>query len=172
MDVLTNLMPAYFNSMPDASLSIVRGLMRHDAPVTFEEMFAEIDAVQVVVVTGEEDNVYTPGYVEKWNGLTAFGAVKRGEEKRYLTPWLQPGDYVIRLWQDGAYPTGDADLYVGLDADPTVSSYGYAPYLEGSDEEVSLHLDEPTRLHLMVRGYEDSAAAVQHFLLEAEAAKP
>ncbi|MGQ0503876.1 MAG: hypothetical protein ACT4TC_01000 [Myxococcaceae bacterium] len=60
MEIITNAMPAYFSSMPDASMALLNALMKLEAPATYEEIFAEVDRSQVVVVTGEEDNVFVP----------------------------------------------------------------------------------------------------------------
>jgi hypothetical protein len=62
MDIVVNAMPAFFASDAPASMALIRGLMAVDAPLTYEQIFADIDSSQVVLVTGEEDNVYHPGF--------------------------------------------------------------------------------------------------------------
>ena len=60
MDIITNAMPSYFNSMPYASLALIQGLLEREQPKTFKQMFNNIDRVEVVLVTGEEDNSFHP----------------------------------------------------------------------------------------------------------------
>ena len=87
------------------------------------------------------------------------------------TPVLPPGKYAIELRSKPQTWGGDADLYVGLGFVPTTSEYSFAPYLVGSDETVELELETPTRIHLMVHGYEGSTAATSHYRLQAFAAE-
>jgi hypothetical protein len=61
MEFVTNTMPSFFSSMPNASMSLFRGLMDHAAPKTYEQIFESVDNSQIILVTGEEDNTYTPG---------------------------------------------------------------------------------------------------------------
>jgi hypothetical protein len=61
MDVMTNAMPAYFHMLPSGTMAVLKALMQPSAPKTFEQIFGGIDPKQVVIVTGEEDNVYVPG---------------------------------------------------------------------------------------------------------------
>lgn len=61
MEFITNAMPSYFRSMPAASAAMVSGLLSYDVPKSYEEIFRGIDRAEVVLVTGEEDNVFTPG---------------------------------------------------------------------------------------------------------------
>jgi hypothetical protein len=61
MEFITNAMPSFFRSMPLASVAMVRGLLSYAQPKTYEEIFKGIDSAEVVLVTGEEDNVFSPG---------------------------------------------------------------------------------------------------------------
>ncbi len=61
MEFITNAMPSYFRSMADASTAIVKGLLSFEEPKTYEQIFEGIDRAEVVLVTGEEDNVFRPG---------------------------------------------------------------------------------------------------------------
>ena len=61
MEFVTNAMPSFFMSMPDASTALMTGLLSYKAPMTYDKIFANIDKHEVVLVTGEEDNVFTPG---------------------------------------------------------------------------------------------------------------
>lgn len=61
MEFVTNAMPSFFSSMSNASTSLIKGFLSYDAPKTYDQIFANIDPSEVVLVTGEEDNVFTPG---------------------------------------------------------------------------------------------------------------
>ncbi|HVH44492.1 MAG TPA: hypothetical protein VM925_19195 [Labilithrix sp.] len=61
MEFITNAMPSYFSSMPAASAAMVKGLLSYEAPKSYDAIFRGIDRAEVVLVTGEEDNVFTPG---------------------------------------------------------------------------------------------------------------
>lgn len=165
-DVLTNVMPAYFHSMPDASLAIVSALADADHPKTYEAIFAEIDSKQVVVATGEEDNTFLPT-AEQFDGLSIASVVGRGQAQRFETPVLPAGRYVVRTTENGASP-GDVDLYVGFGYAPGVELFDRRPYLYGSNEVVTLDLSAPTKLHVMVRGYEEAPVSSNHYRLEIE----
>jgi hypothetical protein len=61
MEFVTNAMPSFFSSMPYASKALISGLLSTDAPKTYDEIFANVDDNEIVLVTGEEDNVFQPG---------------------------------------------------------------------------------------------------------------
>jgi hypothetical protein len=163
LDVLTNLMPAYFSSMPTASMALVSAMSQPEDPRTFDQIFTGIDAQQVVAVMGEEDNVFDPT-PEAFEGLYRTGTVSRGESFAIATPLLPAGKYTVSL--EGLGGAGeDADLYVAKGYAPTTELFDVRPYLTGSDEEVTVELKSPTKLYVMVRGYEDAEAEVSHFAL-------
>jgi hypothetical protein len=58
MDVVSNVMAAWFHTGPETTLTLLDGLF--SAPKSYREIFAKIDPSQVIVVTGEEDNVFQP----------------------------------------------------------------------------------------------------------------
>jgi hypothetical protein len=64
MDTLTNVMAGYFKSLGPTSLTLLHALLdardTSRAPKRYEEIFQNIDPSQIVVVTGEEDNVLEP----------------------------------------------------------------------------------------------------------------
>jgi hypothetical protein len=163
MEFVTNAMPAFFSSMPNASLSLIRGLMKFDAPLTYDQIFQSVDRSQVVLVTGEEDNVFQPGNPPpppppgNWNGMDESGSVARGEEKRFQTPSLPAGTYQFQI--DG---TGDADLYVRRGSAPTTASWDCRPYTGSSRESCTVTLSDPAEVHVMVRGY--AAASTFHLV--------
>jgi hypothetical protein len=61
MEFVTNAMPSYFASMASATTTVVKGLLSYSEPMTYKEIFKGIDHHEVVLVTGEEDNVFHPG---------------------------------------------------------------------------------------------------------------
>lgn len=165
MDMVTNGMPAFFSSMPDASMALIRGLADQDHPKTYQDIFKDVDSSQVVVVTGEEDNVFTPqGVVSKWE-MNDDGVVARGESQEYTLGTLQPGKYVVAIHEDQASPGGDADLYLRFGSAPTLSAYDFRPWLDGSNEEVHFTLTAPTKVFAMVHGYDDAAQETAAFKL-------
>ncbi len=157
VDVVTNAMPAFFAEMSDTTLALVRGLMAYDAPQTYEQIFKAIDRSQIVLVSGEEDNTYTPGApaepvdVAPWAGLTAEGALARGESQRFESPVVPAGRYVFEMTG-----TGDADLHVRVGLAPTATEYDCRPYQGGSVEACAVDLAAPSTLHVLVSGYADS----------------
>jgi hypothetical protein len=162
LDFVVNAMPAYFASDAEASMSLINGLLAADAPETYEQIFRRIDPSQVVLVTGEQDNVYYPGYdpngppVEPpagaWAGMSEEGTVAQEEEKRYQTPTLAAGTYLFTLAGDG-----DADLYVRTGTAPSADLFDCRPYKEGSDETCKVTLGSPAVVHVMVRGFADAS---------------
>jgi hypothetical protein len=173
MDMVTNVMPSFFHSMPNASLAMIRGLLSRDTPKTYQEIFKDIDRSEVVVVTGEEDNVFKPGgpVQEAWT-LTQKSSVARGEMVTFVTPATLPaGEYTIAIVEDAAAPGGDADLYIGLGKVPTLSTYDFRPWLDGSNEEVRFTLTAPTKVNVMVHGYEDASQATASFTLTGKKTK-
>jgi leucyl aminopeptidase len=79
--------------------------------------------------------------------MTVAGTVGVGEDKLYVTPSLAPGAYTVAITG-----TGDADLYVRANADPTTDAYDCRPYLDGSNESCAMQLTASGALHIMVRG--------------------
>lgn len=165
LDVMTNLMPAYFASMPSATLAVIGGLL--DPSLTYREILSEIDDAQVVVVTGEEDNAYHSTDVPAWPGFVVSDAVAPYEVDRFETPVLPAGSYRVAIEPQAKAPAADADLYVGVGFEPTPASYSFAPYLDTSDETVEVELESAARLYLMVRGYEGSPGEARYTITAA-----
>ena len=163
MDIVTNAMPAFFASDSDATMAIFNGLMTYDAPKTYEQIMKNIDIHQIVLVTGDNDNVYYPGYGTTsgdagapdagidpgaWAGLNESGSVDKGKEIRYETPALKAGNYLFSMTG-----TGDADLYVRVGTAPTAKLYDCRPYKTGSNESCDVTLAQAAPVYVMVRGY-------------------
>lgn len=157
-DLVTNALPSFFRSMPFATMALVEGLLSFDDPQTYEQMFRDVDRSQVILVSGEEDNVFVPGMdddvnpVDSWAGLQEGGTVLKNEEKRFETPELPAGTYTFLM--EG---TGDADLYVRIGQAPTQRKFDCRPFKASSSESCQVELTSPTTLHVMVRGWNTSS---------------
>ena len=164
MDMITNAQPAFFHENSNTIMRFVRGLMSHDDPQTYEQMFTGVDDFQVILVSGEEDNEFVPGgsdgtVVDNWGGLETSGTIARDAEDRLVAPAASEGDklaagtYVFELTG-----TDDADLYVRIGAEPTTGSYDCRPFLNGSFETCRVELNSPAAIHVMVRGWDASSS--------------
>ncbi len=151
VDVVNNGMPAFFSSMPAATMAMFKGLMSYSAPKTYEQIFAGVDKSQVVLVTGEQDNVFVPGgggTPTAWAGINDRGAVKKSETKKFATPTLAAGTYTFTMTG-----TADADLYVRIGSEPTATTYDCRPYKSGSNETCEVKLAAAAKIFVQVRGY-------------------
>ena len=152
MEFVTNALPAFFHSMSNATTTLVKGLLRHDSPMTYEQIFEGIDDSQVVVVTGEEDNVFTPGAQPPpatWQGVKArVDGLQRGITRSFDTGIVQPGKYTFTIAGDG-----DADLYVKVGAAATTRIYDCRPYKNGSNESCTVDVKTAANVSVLVRGY-------------------
>jgi hypothetical protein len=166
MDVLTNAMPAYFNAMSDASMRLVKALLSTTSPKTYETIFSQMDAQQIVVVNGEEDNTFMASaspVLPRW-GFTKTGAVRKGETVSYETEVLQAGTYVFALMPDPGIAGGDADLRVRAGGPPTLTPEFKCPsYVANSNERCTLTLSSPAKVHVAVTG--DSSEMASPFEL-------
>jgi hypothetical protein len=159
MDIVTNAMPAFFHSDSEATMAFVSGMLSYEQPMTYEKMFTQIDRSQVVLVSGEQDNVYVPGGggggggEPNWGGLTRSGTVTRNQEVRDTTPLLAPGTYLFEL-----SGTSDADLYVRVGQAPSTSLFDCRPYKAGSSEVCEVSLSTDAVVHVMVRGWATSSS--------------
>src|SRR5580765_2570311 len=109
------------------------------------------------MVTGEQDNTFTPGgggQPQAWSGLSDHGSVGHSEKKTWSTPTLDAGNYEFDL-----SGSGDADLYVKIGGAATTSSYDCRPYLTGSNEVCKVTLAQPTTIGVMVNGYASGTSA-------------
>ena len=151
IDIINNGMPAFFTDLSDTTMATFRGLLAFDQPKTYEQMFRNVASAQVVLVTGEQDNVFTPGgggTPVPWAGLTDSGTLARNAEKRYATPVLAAGTYQFSITG-----TNDADLYVRVGSAPTTTEFACRPFKTGSSESCSVPLAQASTIHIMVRGY-------------------
>ncbi len=158
MEIITNAMPAYFSEMPDTTMALVRGLLSYDKPMTYEQMFESVDSSQVVVVTGEEDNVFHPGGDPgSWSGMNESATVSQGQVVRFTTATLKAGKYTFSMTG-----TGDAGLFVRAGLEPTTRSYDCRGNVKGSSNETcALTLSTDAPVYVMVRGYAGPTATVK-----------
>lgn len=156
MEFVVNAMPSFFHSDAAATMAMINGLMAFDAPKTYEQIFTSIDRSQVVLVTGEQDNVYFPGFNPGGGSsnevLRQVGSVDRGETLRFSAE-VQPGNYIVALGDDPAQPGGDADLLVRLGAAPTGTEFDCHPFLDGNAESCRLTVTTATQLFASVSGF-------------------
>jgi hypothetical protein len=163
LDVVSNAMPAYFNALPDDSMALIRALMNQASPQSYDQIFANIDEQQVVVVTGEEDNVFTPSYDPgtTWNGFHATGTVGYKQSIKYQTETLQPGTYAFTMTPDPAHSGGDGDLRISIGS-PTAVATKCPSYKGNSNERCLLKLTSPAALYLSGTG--DSTATASYVI--------
>ncbi len=159
VDLMMNAMPSFFAEMSNGTMAIMRGLLSYENPMTYEQIMTSIDSDEVVLVSGEQDNVFVPGGrmggggTEGWEGLEASGTVTKNQERRFETPVLAPGRYVFEMTG-----TADADLYVRTGAAPTESTFECRPFKTGSNEACTVELTTAAAIHVMVRGWASSSS--------------
>ena len=159
IDLVNNAMPAFFHELSDTTMAMFRGLVAHDQPKTYEKIFTAIDSSQVVLVSGEQDNVFTPGgggTPTTWGGINATATVARNVNKTWATPTVAAGTYEFAMTGNN-----DADIYVRVGSAPTTSAYDCRPYKNGSNEVCSVTLAQPAAIHVMVRGYSTTSSTIQ-----------
>ncbi len=152
IDIVNNAMPAFFASMSGATMSLFRGFLAFEDPKTYEQMFSRVDSSQLVLVTGEQDNTFTPGgggQPQTWGGINEAGSVTKGQTKKYTTPTLAAGTYQFAITGS----SGDADLYVKIGREPTATSYDCRPYKTGSNETCQVTLAQSAAVYVNVNGY-------------------
>ncbi len=151
IDIVNNGMPAFFHELSNTTMAMFRGLVAFDQPKTYEQIFRSIDTSQVVLVTGEQDNAFTPGGGGQplpWPGLTDSGSVAKNAQRTWATPTVAAGDYEFTITG-----TNDADLYVRVGTAPTTTAFDCRPYKTGSNETCRVTLAQPAAINVMVRGY-------------------
>ena len=166
LDTITNAMPAFFNSMPDASMALVHALRHPETPATYPQIFHGVNPDHVVVVNGEEDNAFRPGTPIAPRFLRAEeGFVGKSESVLY-TADLAAGTYVFATSPDPSIAGGDADLRVRAGAMPgTDQTYKCKSYVGNSNERCKLTLAAPAKVYMTVTG--DATGVQSHFLLRA-----
>jgi hypothetical protein len=152
LDLVANAMPAFFVSMPAATMAMFGSLASPDDPKTYEQILGAVGGSQLPVVMGEQDNAFRAMQAPPWGGLDETGTVARNEARQWSTPSLPPGRYAFTLTG-----TGDVDLYVRSGSAPTTTTYDCRPHTSGSNEACSIQLTQPRAIHVMVRGYATSS---------------
>src|SRR6476620_5441768 len=106
------------------------------------------------MVPGEQDNTFTPGgggTPTTWNGLNESGTLAKAAKKTFTTPTLAAGDYQFEMTG-----TGDADLYVKVGREPSLTSYDCRPYKTGSNENCKVTLAQPASIGVIENAYSAS----------------
>jgi hypothetical protein len=155
LDVMLNAMPAYFSSMPDASMAVIQALVNDAQPKTYETIFKGIDAAQNVAVVGEEDNQFSPSLDlgKRWDGFFAAGSVTYKEQKQLVTGELPAGKYVFSMVPEPTAPGGDADVYLKVGGAPTIDKASKCPsYKANSNERCFVTLKSPSKVYMTVIG--------------------
>jgi len=154
MDTIANAMPAYFNDMSDASMALISALANPAAPKSYGAIFRSVSTAQVVVATGEEDNVFSPARrINDQGAFHASGAVLDEQSVTYQTDVLPAGKYVFAMTPEGASPGGDADLFLRVGAAPTATStYKCRSYIYNSNERCAVTLTTAARVQMIAKG--------------------
>jgi hypothetical protein len=159
VDLVLNAMPAYFSSDAPATLALFNGLLSYQEPRTYQNIFNDIDSAQVVLVSGEQDNVFVPGYpgdgspaVTDWSGLEESFTIARGAETRFDTPKLPPGRYRFEL-----SGSGNSDLYMRVGTQATQKVWDCRPNRSGGQESCQVDLPTAAPISLLVRGIDASS---------------
>ena len=154
LDLIMNAMPAYFHELADENMVMLKALANYNAPKTYEQILRDFDDIQVALVSGEEDNVYTPTIVPpgSWADIDDNQTVASRQEVHYAAENLEAGSYTFIL-----SGSGDADLYVHIDNAPTTSNWTCRPYVSGSDEACTVTISAGQSIYAMVRGWNPSS---------------
>ena len=159
LDIATNAMPSFFASNASNNVAFIESLMNIDEPLSYEQIFKLIDRSQVIVVSGEEDNIFLPGGGggggegdPNWTGMHESGSVARSQETRFTTPKLAAGNYQFVMTG-----TADADLYVRIGTAPNEQLFDCRPFLTGTNETCNVKLNTAAPVHIMVRGWDPSS---------------
>jgi len=128
LDILTNARPAYFSRNVQGVMAVVNALMSLDDPRTYEQILGDFDITQVALVSGEEDNVFTPQMsVQAESQFFDEVTLPSKQWKHYGPFYVRPGG-LIKVYTGGDHLAGDdvlndADLYLKKGAQPSTSSY-------------------------------------------------
>lgn len=155
LDTISNAMPAYFHDLDPTTIALVTALGNPDQPKSYIRMFQDVDPVQVVVATGEEDNVFHQGFDPgtDWAGFAARGEVGYAQTLSFRTETLPPGRYTFHMTADPTLPNGDADLRIRVGAPPTITStYRCKSYLYNSNERCTVTLTTPAQIYMTATG--------------------
>jgi hypothetical protein len=159
-EIIANAMPAFFANHSASTMTLINGFLSYATPHTYETILGQMAPEQVAIVMGEGDNTFVPPPPsDSALPMRVQSSVKKGEEKRTATGTLPAGNYLVTLTHDPDAPGGDADLYVRVGSEPTLSTYDCRPYKSGSNETCSITFAAPARIFTNVRGYADRSNA-------------
>lgn len=131
LDVFTNARPAYFSHNVDGVMAIVNALMDYDNPRTYEQILRRFHVSQVALVSGEEDNVYSPQMPVDGKATIFERANVPSKQWKHFGPYSVGEGGIIKAYTRGNRHAGegilnDADLYIRKGSQPTSSSYDCA----------------------------------------------
>ena len=165
MDVMTNAMPAYFHDLSDASMALIRALANPASPKSYGAIFKDISTSQVVVGTGEEDNVFTSSRSVVTPVYGVEGAVAKDQSVALETAVLPAGRYAFTMTPDGSSPGGDADLFLRVGSAPTATAtFKCKSYVYNSNERCSFTLTAPAKVFMLAKG--DKAGVVSKYRID------
>lgn len=120
LDLFNNAMPVMFTVTAPDTMAVIDGLISYNSPMSYEQILRNFSSSQVALVSGEEDNVYKPGYVGKqWTVEYGIATVAPKTWKHY-GPFRVDSDGLIKVYTSGLY---DADLYVKKGSQASDSRY-------------------------------------------------
>lgn len=120
LDMITNANPASFNYMVRSSMAVINALMSYESPQNYEQILEKYHGSQVAVVSGEEDNQYTP-QLEGENWAVTYESGSAGPQTwQHYGPFTVAEKGLIKVYTTGS---NDADLYVSNGAQPTGRAY-------------------------------------------------
>jgi hypothetical protein len=152
-------------------MAVLDALVDEPEPKSYGEIFKGVDEAQVVVVTGEEDNVFTPDFNPgpRWAGFDGHGTAPYKKGATFQTETLSPGKYVFQMTPDPSSPGGDADLYLKVGAAaPIDKAYKCPSYKYNSNERCVVTLTQPAQVFMQTSGDKqtvDSAYLIRGFQL-------
>lgn len=121
LDTVSNAMPSYFSRTPNGSMTMIRGLMSVTAPKTYPQIFSAIDPSQIVVVTGEEDNLFDPS-MPVVPGLPPGGSADAGIDSGPILPDASPPTKDAGAKDSGPLSPQDGGPVIPADAGPPPAS--------------------------------------------------
>lgn len=105
---------------------------------------------------GDGDGDTDPGTIELGNGDVELVAGAKDSARRFIVT-LDDGAFDLDVSLSGG--SGDADLYVRFEDEPTLSTYDCRPYLGGNNESCDFDAPPAREVHILVVGYSDYSNA-------------
>ncbi len=111
LDIVTTAMPAMFYSMSGNAAAMISGLMQPEARRSYQDMLREMDAGQVSVVTGDEDNAFdSNSKIDPTYATSVVGTVRQGETRSHELGTVPAGLYRVSMGPSLSRSGGSAEL--------------------------------------------------------------